>query len=156
MTVSHATALASVPAAIGTLRSHGLRASAARRLVLEALFAADGPVTAEAIASGLDGRVPRSDLASVYRNLETLEAIGVVQHFHPGHGPGRFAPATDGRVELLACERCGDVQAVAPARLDGVRALIEREFGYRARWTHFPMAGECARCSAERGPAAAR
>jgi nucleoside-diphosphate-sugar epimerase len=31
------------------------------------------PDTAEEIAAGLDGRLPRSDLASVYRNLETLE-----------------------------------------------------------------------------------
>ena len=28
------------------------------------------------------------DVASVYRNLETLEQIGLVRHFHLGHGPG--------------------------------------------------------------------
>ena len=41
------------------------------------LFAADGPVTADRIAAGLDGLVPRSDLASVYRNLEMLEEAGL-------------------------------------------------------------------------------
>ena len=48
-------------AALATLRSHGMRASAARRIVLEALFLAGEPVTAERIAGGLDGRLPASD-----------------------------------------------------------------------------------------------
>ena len=34
---------------------------------------------------------PASDLASVYRNLEHLEELGVVRHVHFGHGPGLYA-----------------------------------------------------------------
>ena len=95
MTASHAGAALpahDVDAAIAAMRSRGLRVSAARRLVLEALFAAEGPVTADEIADGLGGRVPVSDLGSTYRNLETLEEIGLVRHVHLGHGPGRYAP----------------------------------------------------------------
>ena len=44
--------------AIGLMRARGLRASAARRLVLEALLVADGPMSAEQIAQGIGGRVP--------------------------------------------------------------------------------------------------
>src|SRR5919202_727395 len=104
---TRALAPVSVPAAITTLRVRGLRVSAARRLVLEALFAAEEPVTAEAIAAGLDGRLPSSDLASVYRNLDTLEQIGLVSHFHVAHGAGRYALAARDRVGYVACERCG-------------------------------------------------
>ena len=62
----------SVDEAEALLRERGLRASAARRLVLETLFAAETPLSAERVAEGVIGRVPRSDLASVYRNLERL------------------------------------------------------------------------------------
>src|SRR5215213_6871614 len=96
MTVPHETrplAPASVPAAITTLRVRGLRVSSARRLVLEALFAADEPVTAETIAAGLGGRLPTSDLASVYRNLLTLEKVGLVRHLHLAGGAGLYALA---------------------------------------------------------------
>ena len=61
MTVSPDTrplAPASVTSALGVLRAGGHRISAARRLVLEALFAADGPVSADRLAGGLDGRLP--------------------------------------------------------------------------------------------------
>jgi Fur family ferric uptake transcriptional regulator len=130
------------------LRSSGLRLSAARRLVLETLFAADRPLTAEQIADGLDGRFPRSDLASVYRNLETLGKLGLVRHVHLGHGPGLYARAGLER-EYLACERCGRFEAVAPEDLDEVRDLVERTFGYRARFGHFPIVGLCADCAGE-------
>src|SRR4051812_16502560 len=75
--------------ALARLRGCGLRASAARRLVLECLAAADGPVTVAAVATGLDGRLPISDLGSVYRILETFEREGLVHRVHLG---GRPAP----------------------------------------------------------------
>jgi Fur family ferric uptake transcriptional regulator len=129
------------------LRERGLRASSARRLVLQALFAVDEPVSAEQIAGGLEGRVPQSDLASVYRNLETLEGLGMVRHLHLGHGPGLYALAGEQR-EYLVCERCHRLQAVDPAALDGVRKSIQTEFGIRPRFTHFPIVGLCADCEA--------
>jgi len=151
MTVPHETrplAPASVPAAITTLRVRGLRVSAARRLVLEALFAAEGPVTAEAIAAGLGGRLPLSDLASVYRNLDTLEGIGLVRHVHLGHGPGLYSLA-GADIEYVTCERCGAHETLEAHRLEAAKQLIERETGYRPRFTHFPIVGICPACQEE-------
>jgi Fur family transcriptional regulator, ferric uptake regulator len=135
--------------AVALMRTHGLRVSAARRLVVEALLAADGPMSAEQIAEGIGGRVPSSDIASVYRNLQAFEDIGLVRHVHLGHGPGLHALAVAGEREYLTCERCGDYRVVAPHELDEVRALIEGQFGYRASFTHFPIVGLCPSCAAE-------
>ena len=88
-------------AALGTLRARGLRISTARRQVVDALFAAEGPVSAEALA-----RSTRRDLASVYRNLDALEQAGIAHHVHVGHAAGRYV--LSGR---------------ARGRLRGVRAL---------------------------------
>jgi Fur family ferric uptake transcriptional regulator len=134
--------------AIALVRQRGLRVSAARRLVLESLLAADGPMSAEQIAAGIGGRVPSSDIGSVYRNLQAFEEIGVVRHVHLGHGPGLHALAIGGEREYLTCERCADYHAVAPEELDAVRELIESRFGYRASFTHFPIVGMCASCAA--------
>jgi len=141
-----------VDAAIATLRAGGLRVSAARRLVLEAFYRTDEPLSAEQVASGLDGRVPRSDLASVYRNLETLEGLGLLRHFHLGHGPGMYARAGANAREYLVCERCNRTKAVAPSNLDRARAAIKRQTGWSASFSHFPVAGLCPRC-AKRGEA---
>jgi Fe2+ or Zn2+ uptake regulation protein len=145
VTVAHLTPPLSAPslvAAIGALRARGLRISTARRLVLEALYDAPGPVSAETLARQL----PALDVASVYRNLDVLEELGLVRHVHLGHGPGLYSRVAPGDVEFVTCERCGAFEAVAPARLDAVRDLIEQELGYRSRFTHFPIVGVCAEC----------
>jgi Fur family ferric uptake transcriptional regulator len=135
--------------AIDALRARGLRVSAARRLALEALYSAPGPITADQIADGLAGKLPRSDLASVYRNLETLEQVGLVRHFHLGHGPGLYAPSGVGEREYLVCNSCNTVTAVDTEDMQPVRALIEERFGYEARFSHFPILGLCAECARE-------
>ena len=133
--------------AIAALRAGGLRVSAARRLVLEALFAADGPATVDELADGLGGRVPRSDVASTYRNLETLEALGLVRHMHLGHGPGRYVLAGREDRGYLACEGCGAVVAAGADAFGPVRALVREAFGFEARFGHFPIVGLCPACT---------
>jgi Fur family ferric uptake transcriptional regulator len=134
-------------AAVRAMREHGLRVSAARRLVLEAIFAAGEPVTAERIADGLGGRLPRSDITSVYRSLERLEEIGLARHFHLGHGPGLYVRAGAPVREFLLCDACGQVRPVDPGELDRVRAVIREDLGHEASFTHFPIAGLCRDCA---------
>ena len=86
--------------------------------------------------------------ASAYRNLEVLEEVGLVRHVHLGHGPGLYHPAGRER-EFVVCESCGAVRAVAPAALDAVRAAVLEAVGYRARFTHFPLAGLCPACASK-------
>jgi Fur family ferric uptake transcriptional regulator len=132
--------------AVTLLRRRGLRLSAARRQVLETLFALDAPASAEEIAARGGGALG-ADLASVYRNLEVLEREGIVRHVHLGHGPGLYALAGGREREYLVCERCGRVEAVEPARLDHVRDLIAADLGYVVAFTHFPLVGRCADCA---------
>ena len=82
----------------------------------------------------------------VIEALITLEEIGLVRHFHAGHGPGRYALAATAEVDFVTCERCGALEAVPAAQLDAARAAIERATGYRARFSHFPIVGTCAAC----------
>ncbi|MEA2218838.1 MAG: hypothetical protein QOJ35_1464 [Solirubrobacteraceae bacterium] len=136
--------------AIDAVRASGLRLTAARRLVLEALLAARGPISAEDIADGLGGRMTQSDIASVYRNLETLGGLGLVRHFHAGHGPGRYVLESRADREYLACESCGAVESVDPTALDTVREAVRELSGFEARFSHFPIVGLCARCAGRR------
>ena len=131
-------------AALAAIRDSGMRVSAARRMVMEALFEVDDPVSAERIVEMLGGR---SDAASVYRNLETLERVGLVRHMHLGHGPGLYMRIGLGAREYLICDVCGTHRAVRPSELDPVRKLIRRDFGHEARFTHFPIAGLCEECA---------
>jgi Fe2+ or Zn2+ uptake regulation protein len=139
--------------AMDAVRRRGLRLTLARRLVLEALLAAPEPISAEEIAAGLGGRITQSDIASVYRNLDTLGTIGLVRHFHAGHGPGRYVLESRADREYLACEGCGSVESVDPAALDVVRDAVRDLSGFEARFSHFPIVGLCPSCARKRDPA---
>lgn len=128
--------------AIHALRESGLRISTPRRLVIEALFAEDGPVSAAHLAQSLS-----LDESSVYRNLDVLERHGLVRHLHLGHGPGLYVLAADEDAEYLYCERCAKVTTVPPSALDPVRERIREQFGHTPRFTHFAIVGICERCA---------
>ncbi|MGZ4187887.1 MAG: Fur family transcriptional regulator [Solirubrobacteraceae bacterium] len=133
---------ATVDDAIDALRGSGLRLSTARRLVLDALFEAEGPVTAAHLSRTLS-----LDESSVYRNLELLEDRGVIRHLHLGHSPGLYVLSSENDVEYLYCERCAKVTSVTPDRLDPIREQVRRQFGYTPRFTHFAIVGLCRDCS---------
>lgn len=133
-----------IEAAIRAVRRGGMRLSTPRRLVLEALFAAEGPVSAVHLAHTLS-----IDESSVYRNLEVLERHGLIRHVHLGHGPGLYVLVGRHEVEYLYCERCAKVTAVTPERLDPLRQAIREQFGYQARFTHFAIVGLCEQCAAQ-------
>jgi Fur family ferric uptake transcriptional regulator len=139
-------AAANLADAAAILRERGLRLSTSRRLVLEALFAADGPVSAEYVA-----RRSNLDAASVHRNFETLERHGLVRHVHLGHGPGLYALLGRGEREYLYCDRCGAVRALHVKELDPVRKRISERYGYKTRFHHFAIVGICEACS-KQGP----
>lgn len=147
MTVTHAAPALDardLEAAAGAVRAAGLRLTTARRLLLEALYETDQPQSAEELVARVG---PGSDLASVYRNLEAFERLGLVRHAHLGHGPGLYSRTGLGTREYLICDACGAHRAVEPAELDGVRELVRERFGYEARFTHFPIAGLCPDCA---------
>jgi Fur family ferric uptake transcriptional regulator len=115
--------------------------------VLEALFAADAPVSAPQLAQAL-----QIDATSVYRNLELLERHGLVRHVHLGHGAGLWVLAGRQEREYLYCEQCTKITPVSVEDLDPIREQIRKRFGYQARFTHFAIVGLCEQCAASAAP----
>ena len=125
-------------AALGTLRARGLRISTTRRQLVDALFAAEGPVSAEALA-----RSAKADLASVYRNLDALEQAGIAHHVHVGHAAGRYVLSGRHPGGYVACERCGRHETFDAGEL---REQVAEHTGFICDFTHFPLVGICEEC----------
>ncbi|MCP9491692.1 MAG: hypothetical protein MSC31_17735 [Solirubrobacteraceae bacterium MAG38_C4-C5] len=80
MPVSHAGPRLEAPAledATGALRARGLGVSAARRLVLEAIYAADGPISA-LLARGYIGTMPHDEPLRLAR----ADVVRLNEHGH--------------------------------------------------------------------------
>ena len=132
---------------VAALRAAGHRVSAPMKIVLEVLFAAEAPLSANDIAAGLGGRTLALDVSSVYRNLERLQDLGVVTHTHVAHGAGVYALARGPDREYLVCEHCGRVTVLEPGALEDVRERLHELTGFAARFDHFPIHGVCRDCA---------
>ena len=130
-----------VSTALAAVRARGLRLSGPRRLVIEALFAAAGPVTAEQVARG---RLP---LGSVYRNLEALQAIGLVDRVSVGGSAALFAVRGARPAAVASCERCGARSEIDLETVERLRRLVREACGLRDAFAHGAVTGLCVACA---------
>jgi Fur family transcriptional regulator, ferric uptake regulator len=131
---------------LARIRAAGERVTVARRAVVAALLEADGHATAEALQAAVEAEHPEVHMATIYRNLETLERLGVVEHTHLGHGPAVYHLA-DQLHQHLVCEGCGYVVEVPADLLRPVEESVRSTYGFVMRPGHFAVVGRCARCA---------
>ena len=101
--------------------------------------------TAEQLTADVQRHQPDVHPSTVYRFLDELEELGVIDHTHLGHGPAVYH-FTDDRHHHLVCERCGSVVEVADEAFAGLRRHLRREVGFELRTRHFAVPGLCGRC----------
>jgi len=124
------------------LRAQGGRITTARRLVVSTLVTATSHVTAEDLAATIHERHPEIHLSTVYRTLDSLERLGIVEHTHIGHGPAVYHVGVTH--QHLVCEECGAVIDVPPQLLESVQRALREEYGFELHVGHFALLGRCA------------
>ena len=127
------------------LRDRGLRLTPQRELVLSAVREL-GHATPEEVAEKVRQSHPGINLSTVYRNLETLENVGLVQHTHHGHGGATYHAAEELTHLHLVCGVCGSVgDAPIESAASFVTSLAD-DYGFRTDVSHFAIYGPCADC----------
>ena len=130
---------------LAALRASGGRVTTPRRAILQALIDAAQHPTAEQLTSAVQRRLPDVHESTVYRFLEDLEQLGVVDHVHLGHGPAVYHFADDAHHHLV-CERCDAVVEVPNRVFDALRKRLRAEFDFELKPRHFAVPGLCAAC----------
>jgi len=110
--------------ALERLAGAGYRRGGARREVLGLMGEQACALSALEIEDALATRRRRVSRASIYRVLEELEQIGMVQRFDIGRGMMRYEPVRRGHEHHhhLICDRCGRLQ---PFSDEGLERAIE-------------------------------
>jgi Fe2+ or Zn2+ uptake regulation protein len=128
----------------GLLQSR-YRLTKQRSAVLRAL--ADGThLSAETILERVRAELPGVSLGTIYRTLDILRGIGLVQVFSFGGSAARYEAALDKHHHLL-CTRCRALRNVAANGLAQIaREIAERE-GYTDTDHALTIVGLCGDCS---------
>lgn len=139
-----------VSAARDRLASHDMRFTPARRLVVETLADAPGPLTAAELITRIGGQIP---ISSLYRTLSVLEESQVIERFPDPEGIARFELAEwlTGHHHHITCISCGATSDVpVPEDLESAVTEIVNEVGRRFRFRvtghRLDLQGVCAQC----------
>ena len=132
---------------LALLRAQGGRVTTCRRTILETFLGIGGHVTAESLTLRVQASQPDLHESTVYRFLDELERLGVVDHVHLGHGPAVYHLASDAHHHLV-CDRCGTVVEVPEEVFAGLRGRLHDDFGFTLQPRHFAVTGRCQACSA--------
>jgi Fe2+ or Zn2+ uptake regulation protein len=128
------------------LRQRGGRVTTARRAIIATLLSSRNHVTADELAEQVQAAHPDVHLSTIYRCLDTLEKLELVDHVHLGHGRAVYH-LTDEHHQHLVCESCGAVVEVPDDVFDDLAGRLRREFAFTLRAGHFAVAGLCRRCA---------
>ncbi|MEM9160850.1 MAG: transcriptional repressor, partial [Verrucomicrobiota bacterium] len=90
------------------------------------------------------------DLVTVYRNVEALTEIGVLDRASDGKGPARYRLNEGNESKLkVSCRQC-HATLVSPSPIIFELEKVAREFGYRELIANCEITGYCEDCREER------
>ena len=135
-----------VEGVLSLLRAKGGRITTARRAILQALCAHSEHPTAEQLTAAVQAKHPEVHESTVYRFLEDLEELGIIDHVHLGHGAAVYHFSDDTHYHLV-CGTCGKVVQVPEEEFAALRKRLRREHGFVMEQRHFALAGRCVECS---------
>ena len=132
------------------LNAPGLRVTSQRALILEIIKRGQGHLDADEIHRQAQKKQPRLSLSTVYRTLQTLKKLGLIEelHFDEEHHHYELKPPTEHH--HLACLGCGKVVEFQYPLARLIKRNVSEVKDFEITDTELRMAGYCPECRQER------
>ena len=127
-------------------QENGYRLTGARRAVVEIVSSSNRALTPVEVYDAARAQYPALGLVSVYRTLDKLEELGLVQRVHQPSGCQAFVTAGTGHQHLLLCKKCGQTTLFEGDDLDNFIQSISRKTGYQISEHWLQLFGLCSNC----------
>src|SRR5580698_6169897 len=128
------------------LVSKGVRLTAQRRALIEVIQEAGEHLDASALLELARKREPNIDRATVYRTIELLKKLRLIDELDLMHleGEKHYYEVKTKRDHIhLACFRCGRIEELSPPIFDQLKAEIARQTGFEICVTRLEVGGTC-------------
>lgn len=132
-------------------RDNGLSVTHQRLAIFEALAASREHPSAEQLHRAVQRRIPTLSLATVYKNLDALKAIGAVTDVNPLHEEARYEAALPGTGagrahHHLVCVSCKKVSDLHDPGLDALHLARGDVQGFLVQAVRVQAEGLCPDC----------
>lgn len=133
------------------LQSQGYKLTPQREATVRVLLEnEEDHLSAEDVFMLVKEKAPEIGLATVYRTLELLSEMHVVEKLNFGDGVARYDLRTESSKHHhhhLICVQCGSVSEIMEDWLIPLEDKLEREFGFTVLDHRLDFQGICARCN---------
>jgi len=128
------------------LKEKGYRLTSQRLAILDVLHSSDKHLAAEDIYNQVRAKYPRINRSTVFRTLELLKELGLVDETDLGGDRLYYHHADKGHHHHLICQKCGRVFDVEEEILEPLEELLLRKYNFRADIRHLAIFGHCLSC----------
>jgi Fur family transcriptional regulator, ferric uptake regulator len=131
---------------LNSLQNHGYRITAPLRAIVDILSVSDcalGPL--KLVELGRKS-CPGMGLVTVYRALEKMEELGLIQRVHQSQNCSMYLRAAHGHEHLLLCLVCGKVEFFSGDNLNELIHQISKKSGFTIREHWLQLYGICSEC----------
>lgn len=138
-------------ALLDELLSKGIRLTAQRRALVEVIQEAQSHLDASTLLELARKREPNIDRATVYRTIELLKKLRLIDELDLMHlnGEKHYYEVKTKRDHLhLACFRCGRIEELSSPLFERLKAEISSEAGFTIRVSRMEVGGHCRACTA--------
>lgn len=128
------------------LHCAGYRLTPQREVVLEVLSETREHLTAREILRRARRRLPRLHKSAVYRALDVLTHLSLVNPIDVGQGEIQYELNTQPHHHHLVCQQCGKITDVDGQAFNALDTLLRAEYGFAPFLFHFAIFGVCREC----------
>ena len=128
------------------LQKDGCRLTAPRRAVIDIMEECSYALTPVEVYDAARKQNPGLGLVSVYRTLEKLEQLGLIQRLHQTRGCQAFIPSGEGHQHVLVCTHCGKTVLFEGDRLDPLFNSVSKTTGFQIESHWLQLFGLCKTC----------
>lgn len=127
------------------LRDKGFKVTPQRLAIYNYLSSTKSHPNAEMIFNELQPLYPTMSLATVYKTMEILREIGLVQVLNVGEDSFRYDAFTDDHAHVR-CMACGRVDDIENIETEPLASAVQKETSYRLTGQQFYFYGVCPEC----------
>jgi len=128
------------------VRAAGGRLTTPTRTVITILATSTEHLTADDLIAAVEQRVAGVSPSTIYRVIQRLSDLDIIEHVHSGSGPAFYHLRERGHAHLV-CNACGTVIDLPDHEFNGLIAVARDRYGFSVNAHHSALLGLCSSCS---------
>ncbi len=125
---------------------NGYRLTAARKAVIESLVECGGHISADDLAAQVRAAAPQVGRMTVFRTLDLLVKLGMIQPIYQGTGAAHYVLMDKGSHHHLICTRCHRIIDFDECREGELAQWLGQQFNFQVQSHMLEVYGLCEDC----------